>query len=991
MDLKKFKNADSEYAQVPFWSWNDKLDKDELKRQIKEMADKGWGGYFIHSRVGLVTGYLSDEWMDCIEECVKEAEKTGTKAWLYDEDKWPSGFAGGAIPRISEEYRDRALELRKKGNVGDSDKVMVEFNYNDQDYAIVEHVSTLTNEWFNGTCYVDLMNGDVMDAYLESTHEKYKERFGQHFGKEIPGIFTDEPCYFMNNDFNEGIPWSTKLPDFFMETKGYDILDHLPSLFFKKGDYIRIRYDFYEVATKLFLESFTKKYANWCEENNMLMTGHFMSEDTFLGQTMWIGSAMPHYEYMHQPGIDKLGRHLNQVVTVKQLTSVTEQLEKDRAFCEAFGTIGQQASFFHRKWIGEWMGLLGINFINSHLSLYSMRGERKRDFPANLFLQQPWWEDEKKFSDYLTRMCYATNQGKRDVDILILHTIGSAWAEYSPVYEDGNNPWQRSVYDTEFENFSNYMLEYHLDFHYGDELIMENNAKVENGKLVVGAYSYSTVVIPTSITIKGSTYALLKQFMDEGGRVIMFGNIPTRSDGIEAWLEYEGENVYKEEGLIAALDRLDAIYSDRLSVRDATFGVNASYVISERRIDGDNEYIYLFNTKENKEANIEVKFPSDKTPYLLDFMDGEIYTIPYKREGGNIIINAKLYQSGSMFIILSNDKLSDKDVGIFSDMGIEFNGGENTKKYIKANKIYTDQPNVLPLTNVTLKVNGKVKYDRHPIMDVWHNCFYKLDEGTPFEASYTFNVADIPEGNVDAVIEVAENLDSIYINGKPVKAKKERGELGAFDDNKSWRDVNFTRVDITGLVVEGENVITIAGKKSNNITDANCHIAVDDFKNHKATEVETIYILGDFNVDLIDNKDPLIVKKDSPSENLTDSGYPFYVGDAYFEFDVQKDAGKYIRVDEVEAASVTLYINDKKVDTKYWKPYIYDVSDYLTEDINKVKVVTNNTLFNLMGPNQIDGIEEMQFVSPNTFIDTSKFTEQYQLKKYGIKSISICE
>ena len=98
----------------PFWSWNDKLDEAELRRQIREMAEKGWGSYFMHSRVGLVTGYLSDEWMALINACADEAAKTGTYAWLYDEDKWPSGFAGGEVPEMDESYRMRGLVLVKQ-------------------------------------------------------------------------------------------------------------------------------------------------------------------------------------------------------------------------------------------------------------------------------------------------------------------------------------------------------------------------------------------------------------------------------------------------------------------------------------------------------------------------------------------------------------------------------------------------------------------------------------------------------------------------------------------------------------------------------------------------------------------------------------------------------------------------------------------------------------------------------------------------------------
>ena len=207
--------------------------------------------------------------------------------------------------------------------------------------------------------------------------ERYAQEVGEHFGKEIPGVFTDEPCYLMEGHYDVPvIPWSDYLPAYFEKLKAYDIQKHLGELFFDEGDFQKIRYDFYDAATKLFRDSFSCQYYKWCEKHNLKLTGHFMAEDHLAYQTQWVGAAMPHYEYMHWPGIDKLSRHLEQLLTVKQLTSVTDQLEKERAFCEVFGCIGQQSSFFHRKWIGDWQAALGINFVNEHLSLYSMRGER---------------------------------------------------------------------------------------------------------------------------------------------------------------------------------------------------------------------------------------------------------------------------------------------------------------------------------------------------------------------------------------------------------------------------------------------------------------------------------------------------------------------------------------------------------------------------------------------------------------------------------------
>ena len=62
MHLKEFKSPPKEYRASPFWASNDQLDPDELRRQVKEMNEQGFGGFFMHAREGLKTGYLSQEW-----------------------------------------------------------------------------------------------------------------------------------------------------------------------------------------------------------------------------------------------------------------------------------------------------------------------------------------------------------------------------------------------------------------------------------------------------------------------------------------------------------------------------------------------------------------------------------------------------------------------------------------------------------------------------------------------------------------------------------------------------------------------------------------------------------------------------------------------------------------------------------------------------------------------------------------------------------------
>ena len=105
-----FINPTAAYRSKPFWSWNGILQEDELVRQIKVMQEMGFGGFFMHSRTGLQTEYMGEAWFKMIDVCCREAKRLGMEAWLYDEDRWPSGTCGGMVT-MRPEYRQKFIAM----------------------------------------------------------------------------------------------------------------------------------------------------------------------------------------------------------------------------------------------------------------------------------------------------------------------------------------------------------------------------------------------------------------------------------------------------------------------------------------------------------------------------------------------------------------------------------------------------------------------------------------------------------------------------------------------------------------------------------------------------------------------------------------------------------------------------------------------------------------------------------------------------------------
>ena len=284
--IKRLETVENDYKPIPFWSWNGKLEKQELIRQIRWMRQTNNGGFFMHARSGLKTQYLSDEWMQCIEACAEEAGDM--QAWVYDENGWPSGFAGGKLLENAED-RDRYLSHW----VGSFDPTATVSYYIDNGALVRTKVPMQGKTHLNVTVHsaastADVLNPAVTDKFLKLTHETYKERFGAHFSEKITGFFTDEPQYQRWHT-----PYTTMVADYFREHYGQDIFDHIGLLFVEANGYRTFRYRYWSAMQQLLLNNFSKKVYDWCENNHVKLTGHYVEETSMGYQIMCCAGVMP--------------------------------------------------------------------------------------------------------------------------------------------------------------------------------------------------------------------------------------------------------------------------------------------------------------------------------------------------------------------------------------------------------------------------------------------------------------------------------------------------------------------------------------------------------------------------------------------------------------------------------------------------------------------------------------------------------------------------
>ncbi len=565
--LTEFCNPASCYRGAPFWSWNGLLDPAELRRQIRLMHRMGLGGFFMHSRVGLATPYLSEEWMQCIDACVEEADNLGMRAWLYDEDRWPSGAAGGFVTR-DPAYRETRLTITVYHHIPEIDwdeNLLAVFQGEvDPPYAgnlrpvtrgsqpqqtnaagsvITFSVTTRAcHSWFNGYTYLDTLSHEAVQKFIDVTHEAYAERHGQYFGNVIPGMFTDEPQHAGKLDVHEDdagntvyiMPWTRRLPEIFRQRYGYDIIPHLPELAFDidNREISPVRYQFHDCLAYLFTDAFARQIGEWCEQNDLQHTGHLMEEPTLISQNNKVTNCMRFYEYMQTPGMDLLTQYRREFDTAKQVSSVARQFGRRWRLSETYGCTGWDFPFLGHKALGDWQTALGINLRCQHLSWYTMEGQAKRDYPASIFFQSPWWPHYSKVENYFARINTLMSRGREVRDLLVIHPIESMWLMTRAGWK---NEDRVKTYNGMLPRLRNTLLGANIDFDYGDEDIIARHAGINNDgdtpRLTVAQAPYRAVLLPPMLTVRKSTVDILEQFRQAGGHVIVCDHLPEAVDG----------------------------------------------------------------------------------------------------------------------------------------------------------------------------------------------------------------------------------------------------------------------------------------------------------------------------------------------------------------------------------------------------------------------------------------------------------------------------
>lgn len=702
-----FQNPSCEYRGTPFWAWNGRLDRERLTEQIQVFQKMGLGGFHMHVRTGMDSPYLEEEFMDFIRHCIGKAGEMDMLAWLYDEDRWPSGTAGGRVTVGRPEYARKSLLFttkpyeecdfpepaapepgRGQENIRqENGKLLAVYDILlDKDgrlergyrvekeepveegavrwYAYMEYASA--DPWFNNQAYVDTLNPEAIAEFIRITHEAYARNVGEHFGKLVPAIFTDEPQFtprgcldFAGEAKDVFLPWTTSLPEAYRQVYGEELLDALPELFWERGDgYLStIRWRFQNLVTNLFVESYCEQIGSWCREHGLYLTGHVMGEGSLYDQTQAVGDAMRCYPSFGLPGMDMLC-DFREYTTAKQVQSMVRQTGAEGMLSELYGVTGWDYDFRGYKLQGDWQAALGVTVRVPHLAWYTMKGEAKRDYPASISCQSPWWEEFSMVEDHFARLNVALTRGKALVKVAVLHPIETYWLYFGP---GDQTAALREQMDAQFAHLAEMLLFGGIDFDYLCEARLPQQCRGSACPLQVGEMAYETIIVPPIRTIRSSTLKILTDFAEKGGKLIFLGDCP---DYVDARPSDAAAALYGKGIRCGLLDSalLSLVEGQRFLHIQKADGRRAEGLLHQlRREESGDMWLFVCNGRNpaspdvDSAGNLRFTLQGDFKVTLYDTMTGDILPLAVRHDKGRTILERPWYIHESMLLLLEEE------------------------------------------------------------------------------------------------------------------------------------------------------------------------------------------------------------------------------------------------------------------------------------------------------------------------------------------------
>ena len=994
VDGECFRNPPARFRGAPFWGWNNRLDIPQLLRQIDHLKAMGFGGFHIHARTGLDTPYLGDEFMAAVKACAAKAAAESMLCWLYDEDRWPSGFAGGLVTR-EEKFRSRhllwtanlqpaltplatyAVQL-KDGCLADYRRLKP--GERPPRSARVWHAYLRTaapDSWHNDQTYVDVFNPAALARFIELTHERYASAVGEHFGTVVPAIFTDEPQFTKKQFFrtaNEArdllLPFTDDFPETYRAAYKQDLLDHLPELFWNlpDGESSLARYRYHDHTAERFASAFGDTIGRWCERHAIALTGHLLGEVN-LTQTRGVGECMRALRSFHIPGIDILCDRM-ELTTAKQAQSIAHQFGRSGVLSELYGVTNWDFDFVGHKAQGDWQAAMGVTVRVPHLAWVSMAGEAKRDYPASIGPQSPWYAEYPLIEDHFGRVNTVLTRGRPHVRVGVIHPIESYWFSFGSMEQN-----QPEMQDREeaFRELPSWLLFGLIDFDYISESLLPTQAggsERDAKRFMVGEMAYDAVLVPSLRTIRATTLQRLERFANAGGAVIFAGEIPSLVDGnrspaaqkLAARCTQVG---WRRRDILAALSPfrdVEIYHGD---------GVRADSILHQRRDDGKHVYLFFCNTdREFGRGHARIRVRGKWDVDQLDSMTGRTRPLYSTIDVGDTVIPWSFTPHGHLLIRLS--RRTGRSVRAVAE-----------PKLVEIGRIEgpvpvtLSEPNVLMLDQAEWRLNDGEWNAAEEVLRI-DDCV-RQSLNLPLRGGRMAQPwVDQSEAPVVALLQLRFSIRSEVTVDQPSLA------IEAPETVKIHFDADEVSNRPTGWWID-ESIATVALPA----LAADVHELLLTIPFTRKTNLEWCYLLGDFGVAIAGRSARIIAPvRELAFGDWTRQGLPFYAGNVTYRCVIDgDDRDLTLAVPKFRAPLLSVNVDDKPAGKIAFAPFELTIGR--SRQRRSLEITAFGNRVNTFGAVH-NANEKLNWFGPAAWRQTgASWACEYQLRRMGVLAAPI--
>jgi hypothetical protein len=497
------------------------------QRKMSLYKDRGLGGVVCNVSFNR---YLQSEenWKQLVAG-VDACAALGLVVWIYDEEGYPSGSAGGLVLK-----ENRALEaLALAYDPSRSDPFLLRPAY--------EHTHA-SNNYHAARRYINLIDDRAVRSFISHTHDAYFQHLKPHFGKTIQAMFTDEPSLITVNlgqipeDVRKNVrvvdpvdpavrplpsvPWSYDLAERYRERYGEDLTAQRKSLFAGTSpDDRRVRSQYWALIADLVADRYFGSLQKWCTGHGVASSGHTLWEEEIMHHPALDGNKLKALARMDIPGLDVLTSDPEAVIyggwmtagmpcSAAILNGGRRVMTEVSDFAQTMGNQGP-AGLAEMQATAAWQATWGV----TEFTLYYSLDKRSA-------------ADYRAYGNYVGRLNTLLKPARIDREVLLYYPVRDLWAEYLPVAQPlaiGSQSPRAQRIVASFSRLGEMLQRSQIPFAMIDHEFLAAAKPDADGSLAVGEHRFKALVLPADVELPQQAAAVVEQFRSHGGRVVVDG------------------------------------------------------------------------------------------------------------------------------------------------------------------------------------------------------------------------------------------------------------------------------------------------------------------------------------------------------------------------------------------------------------------------------------------------------------------------------------